>query len=285
MNIVLICVALGGIWAGYELISRARRRAKRRLALGQPFPDEWVQILQSNLPPYANFGRELRRELHQDIQVFLEEKSFEGCGGLSITDEIRVTIAAQACMLLLNREDRCYPRLRSVVVYPSTYVAGGKGLFGGKSTARSTRLGESWGAGAVVLSWSNVKQGAFNFSDGHNVTMHEFAHQVDQEDGAADGAPILERRSAYSTWAKVFSKEFAQLQQKARRRKRSVFDAYGATNPAEFFAVATECFFEKPRQLQKKHPELYEELRDYYKVHPVDWLKPHGPSQPSEATP
>ena len=145
-------------------------------------------------------------------------------------------------------------------------------MFGGKSANRSVRLGESWGAGAVVLSWSNVKQGAFNFCDGHNVTMHEFAHQLDQEDGAADGAPILETRSAYSAWAKVFSKEFEQLQRNARKHKRSVFDAYGATNPAEFFAVATESFFEKPQQFQKKHPELYEELRGYYKVHPVEWV-------------
>ena len=273
MRVMMFLVVAGGIWGAYVLISRAYRRNRRRLVLAKPFPDEWVLVLRSNLPCYGKLAPELQHELHQDIKLFLAEKSFEGCGGLTITDEIRVTIAAQACVLLLNRDDRCYPRLRSVVVYPSTYVAGGgRGLLGGIQDPPSARLGESWGSGVVVLSWSNVKQGAFNFSDGHNVTMHEFAHQLDQEDGNADGAPILERRSAYSSWAKVFSAEFDRLQRKVRKRKRSVLDAYGAGNPAEFFAVATETFFEKPVQLRKKHPELYEELRNYYNVNPVNWV-------------
>jgi len=271
MQGVLVLLVGGGIWAAYVLITSARVRASRRLARERPFPDEWVQILRSNLPPYDRLSPELRHKLHQHIKAFIAEKSFEGCGGLNITDEITVTIAAQACMLRLNREDHCYPRLRSVVVYPSMYVASDKGILGGEQDGRSVRLGESWGSGTVVLSWSDVKQGAFNFNDGHNVAMHEFAHQLDQEDGAADGAPILERRSAYSSWAKVFSAEFDRLQRKTRKGKRSMLDAYGASNPAEFFSVATESFFEKPAQLQKKHLELYEELRDYYKVDPIEW--------------
>ncbi|MDE0839545.1 MAG: zinc-dependent peptidase [Kiritimatiellae bacterium] len=267
MNAYWIFVVLGGLCVGCLLFSRAHRRAKRRLALAQPFPDEWVQVLTSNLPPYTRLTPELRRELHHGVQLFLADKSFEGCGDLAITDEMRVTIAAQACMLLLGRADSGYRRLRTVLVYPSAYVVEGG------ATGRSTRLGESWGRGIVVLSWSDVKQGAYNFRDGRNVTMHEFAHQLDQEDGAADGAPVLERRSAYSTWAKVFSREFQRLQGRARKGRRSVFDNYGATNPAEFFAVATETFYEKPRQLQKKHPELYEELRGYYCVDPVEWAR------------
>ena len=274
---LLLFAVLGGVWACYSLGSKARRRARREAALGKPFPGEWDQILHQNLPPYANLTPELCKELHQDIQLFIAEKSFEGCGGLSLTDEIRITISAQACMLLLNRPDSGYPRLRTILVYPSTYVAGGKGMFGGKNTKQSVRLGESWTRGIVVLSWSSVKHGAFNFCDGQNVTMHEFAHQLDQEDGVADGIPILEQRSAYSTWAKVFSKEFERLQHKIRKRKRSVLDAYGTTHPAEFFAVATESFFEKPRQLQKKHPELYEELRNYYKVDPTEWIRVRSP--------
>ncbi|NQT20850.1 MAG: zinc-dependent peptidase [Planctomycetes bacterium] len=272
MKFLSVLLVGGGIWAAYALIAGARRRGRRRLALARPFSDEWAEALRQNLPFYVKLPPEMREELQQDVKVFLAEKSFEGCGGLVITDEIRVMIAAQACLLLLNREDECYPKLRSVLVYPSTYVAGGKGHFGGGEGSRSVRLGESWGRGVVVLSWSSVKQGAFNACDGHNVAMHEFAHQLDQESGAADGAPILERRSAYSSWARVFSKEFDRLQRKARKRKRSVLDSYGATNPAEFFAVATESFFEKPAQLQKKHLELYEELRDYYKVNPIEWV-------------
>lgn len=271
MRLLLFFLVAGGIWAAYILMGRMRRKARRREALQQPFLDEWVQILKKNLPPYAKLSDGLRHELHQNMKIFLAEKSFEGCGGLTLTDEIRITIAAQACMLLLNREDDCYPKLSSVLVYPSTYIAGGKGLFPNKSEQKSVRLGESWGHGVVVLAWDSVKQGAFNFKDGKNVAMHEFAHQLDQEDGVANGAPILENRSAYTSWAKEFSKEFEVLKVKKKKRKRSVFNKYGATNPAEFFAVATESFFEKPKQFQKKHPDLYEELQDYYKVNPIEW--------------
>lgn len=189
-----------------------------------------------------------------------------------MTDEIKVTIAAQACMLLLNRKCECYPKLYSVLVYPSTYVAGTHKSFNGQSNVPSVRLGESWAHGAVVLAWDSVKNGAVNFRDGHNVTMHEFAHQLDQEDGESDGVPILEMRSAYSSWSRVFSKEYELLQFKTKNGKKTVMDRYGATNPAEFFAVATETFFEKPVQLQKKQPELYQELLDFYTVNPIDWI-------------
>jgi len=271
MRLVFFFLFVGGVWVVYMLTVRMRRQYRRRLALQQPFPVEWVEILKKNLPPYSRFSADLRQALHQDIKIFLSEKLFEGCGGLTITDEIRVTIAAQACMLLLNRDEDCYPKLFSVLVYRSTYVAGGNGFFTNRSTPKSVRLGESWGHGVVVLSWDSVKHGAFNFSDGHNVAMHEFAHQLDQEDGAADGAPILEQRSAYTSWARVFSKEFNRLQEQKRKRKRSLFNKYGAANPAEFFAVVTESFFEKPKQFQKKHPELFKELQDYYKVNPIEW--------------
>lgn len=253
-------------------ISRLRRCDREQRALEKPFPREWVEILQRNLPPYGKISNSFQKELHQKINLFLDEKSFEGCGGLVITDEIRVTIAAQACLLLLNRKIRCYPRLRSVVVYPDTFVVGGKGMLTSDESDLSARLGESWGVGTVVLSWNHVKRGASNFSDGHNVTLHEFAHQLDQEDGPADGAPVLEQRSAYYSWAKVLSGEFDVLQEKVKRGKNSVLDDYGATNPAEFFAVATETFYEKPSQLRSKHPELYRELQEYYKVNPAEWI-------------
>lgn len=243
----------------------------RQKAIQQPFPKEWEDILAQNLPPYSNLPNELKKELQEDIQIFIMEKCFEGCGGLTLTDEMKVTIAAQACLLLLNRKDDCYPKLSSVLVYPSAYTDSSKGLFVKEST-REARLGESWATGAVVLAWDSVKRGALNFKDGQNVTLHEFAHQLDQEDGIADGAPILARRSAYGSWAKVFSREFEVLQRKKKKGKPSVFRKYGATNPAEFFAVVTEAFYEKPKQLKKKHLELYEELREYYRVDPAEWV-------------
>lgn len=208
-----------------------------------------------------------------------------------MTDEVRVLIAAQACLLLLHRETDYYPRLRSIVVYPEAYVAKTRWREGDEDTGRESRarLGESWQTGAVVLAWSSALSGAVNPADGQNVTLHEFAHQLDQEDGAADGVPplaaegFLQRRGRYLAWARVMRPEFERLQEGAGRGHKTVLDQYGASNPPEFFAVATECFFEKPRQLRKKHPALYDELSRFYQLDPAAFADP-TPSENSDQT-
>ena len=240
-----------------------------------PFPDEWARILERNVSLYRYLPDTLREQLHNDIKIFIAEKHFEGLGGLEMTDEIKVTIAAEAAMLLLNRRNSDYPKLTSILVYPSAYVTKQSTDIGGGVyiEGQSVRLGESWQHGSVVLAWDNVRQGAANSQDGHNVVLHEFAHQLDQEDGAADGAPILEKSSSYATWARIMSKEYEQLRSNVEHHKKSVMDKYGATNPAEFFAVATETFFEKPKQLKKKAPDLYAELKSFYNVDPSNGSK------------
>ena len=197
-----------------------------------------------------------------------------------MTDEIRVCIAAQACLLLLRRKTDYYPELRSILVYPSTYFVEetrhvGAGVM---EEGRYARLGEAWQHGTVVLAWDAVRQGTADPDDGRNVVFHEFAHQLDFEDGRADGAPALGdghawsvRKSRYATWARVLSAEFERLRAEAQQGRTSVLDGYGATNPAEFFAVATESFFERPREMREKHPELYEELKRYYLQDPAQW--------------
>lgn len=257
-------------FAAVGFVVTARRKARHAALMQAPFPESWSVILQKNLPPYPLLPEPLREQLHGYINVFLEDKTFEGCGGQAITDDVRVTIAAQACLLLIGRSVRCYPKLRSILVYPHTYVAGGDGLLG--DAPRSVRLGESWQTGVVVLSWNSVRGGALNFDDGQNVVLHEFAHQLDQEDGTADGAPILEDRSSYRSWARTLSHEYEGFLKKANKGRKTVIDKYGATNPAEFFATASEAFFEKPKQLLKKRPELYEELKRYYQLNPLDWV-------------
>ncbi|MBU1700417.1 MAG: zinc-dependent peptidase [Candidatus Eisenbacteria bacterium] len=249
------------------------KRRRRSHLREQPFPPEWLQILERNYPLYAKLPPEDQRELKGDIQVFLAEKHFEGCGGLEITDEIRVTIAAQACFLLLHRENDDYPRLESILVYPSAYVArSNERLPGGiVHEGPSVRLGEAWSSGAVVLSWDDVRRGAADIHDGHNVVLHEFAHQLDQEDGRAQGLPVLERPSLYVAWARVLGNAFTELRDEIAKGHQTVLDAYGATNPAEFFAVATECFFEKPQALQKRHPELYDQLQTFYHQDPATY--------------
>lgn len=258
--------------AGAAVVFRmAAVRNRRRRLFTTPPPEEWIRILEENFPVIGRLSPEHRSQLFGHMQIFLAEKNFEGCGGLELTDEIKVTVAAQACMLLLGRETRTYPKLKTVLIYPHTYHGGKEGMFGGDN-GKTARLGESWNCGVVVLSWNSVLGGARNLEDGHNVTFHEFAHQLDQEDGAADGAPILSERSAYATWARVCKREFDALVARSSKEKKSTMDRYGATNPAEFFAVATETFFEKPRQMKARHPELFEELQSYYRVDPCQWL-------------
>lgn len=269
MQPIIIFAVIGLVsWIIYEFFIKAGRNCRKRLALAAPFPDEWTAILKRNIRFYQKLPPAQQDKLREDIKIFIYDKSFEGCGGLSINDEIKVTIAAQACLLLANRDSECYPKLHTIIVYPHTYLARESRFSNEKPEARS---GESWDGGTVVLSWNSVIGGASNFQDGHNVAMHEFAHQLDQENGAADGAPILEKRSAYSAWAKTLSREYEQLQQKTAEGRRTVMSSYGATNPAEFFAVATETFFEKPVQLLKNHPELYEELKNFYHLDPIEW--------------
>jgi MtfA peptidase len=248
---------------------KQRRRDRIR---SQPFSPAWLTTIQKNVPIFNGLPQADQRELQGHIQVFLAEKCFEGCGGLEMTDKIKVTIAAQACVLLLHRESD-YRRLFSILVYPHAYVAKSIEPIGGGVAleGETARLGEAWKDGVVVLSWDDVRQGASDLHDGHNVVLHEFAHQLDQEDGSADGAPILEHRS-HVTWARVLSEEYDQLRRDAEQGRTSVLDEYGATNPAEFFAVATECFFEKPIQLRRKHPQLYEELKAYYRQDPASFV-------------
>lgn len=260
-------------------LSRKERWAKIQ---SQPFPPEWSWIMARNVPIYARLSELDKAELRGLIQVFLAEKVFEGCGGLEITDEIRVTIAAQACLLLLRRDTDVYPRLITILVYPTAYVSNmpQHGPHGIVTEGPQGRLGEAWTSGVVVLSWDDVKLGASDVRDGHNVVFHEFAHQLDTEDGSADGAPVLPQRNLYSAWARVLGEEYAELREAAETGKKSVLDTYGATEPAEFFAVATEAFFEKPVQLKKKHPELYEELKIYYNQDPEADFGPVTPTRP-----
>ena len=242
------------------------RDLRRKKVAERPFPEAWRKVLEKNVTLVRSLSPEDRAELEADIQIFLSEKNFEGAGGFEITDEVRVTIAGQACLLLLHRNTDYYPGLESIVVYPSAYVARAKRIEGGVvQEGDEARLGESWGQGTVALAWNGVVTGGRNREDGHNVVLHEFAHQLDQEDGEADGAPILATLSMYAPWAAVLSNEFAELV----ASKYSDIDRYGATNPAEFFAVITEAFFEKPLQLKRKHPELYAQLAAYYQQDPA----------------
>ncbi|QFU23570.1 zinc-dependent peptidase [Shewanella eurypsychrophilus] len=256
------------------ITSRSWRNERRRQQINQQaFPKQWRKILKRHMPYFRSLPADLQLQLKKLIQVFISEKEFVGCDGIIIDDEIRVTIAAQACLLLLNRQTDFYPNLKQILVYPSVfYVNNQEQRSGGVVSERQRILsGESWQNGKVILSWQTTQADAANPIDGSNVVIHEFAHQLDQEDGHANGAPILNRFSDYTTWSKVLSEEFETLQRNAEHNQPSLFSYYGATNPAEFFAVATEVFFERPQEFYLYHRALYQELSLFFKLDPVNW--------------
>ena len=248
------------------------KRRRRRNLRARPIPAAWRSTLAGNLPVFRRLPPDDQAELLGHMQVFLAEKRFEGCGGLELTDEIRLTIAAQACLLLLHRETDYYPQLSTILVYPSTYVADDERHIEGPiwEEGGEYRLGHTGQRlGVIVLAWDAAKRGALHPADGQNVVLHEFAHQLDFEDYATDGAPALATRAEYLAWARVMSTEFKALQAAEEAGTPALLDTYGATNPAEFFAVATEAFFERPRALRARHPELYSELGKFFRQDPA----------------
>jgi Mlc titration factor MtfA (ptsG expression regulator) len=244
-----------------------RRRARLR---AKPFPAGWRRILRRRVPIVARLPSDLQLRLKGHIQVFLAEKPFIGCQGQAITNEVRVTIAALACLLLLGHErPDCYPRLKQILVYPDAFVANREQVLGAGLVQQQRRAmaGESWAQGQVILSWADVKAGAADWTDGRNVALHEFAHQIDQDSGVADGRPWRANPGARRRWARVMDQAFERL----RSEPSQVIDHYGASDPAEFFAVVTEAFFERPQELAAEAPAVYAELAELYRVNPSEW--------------
>lgn len=270
---ILIIVGLGLLITLWMFGKPYLKRRRRQRLQQRPFPETWRHILRQRMPYFRRMPADLQLQLKQHMQVFLEEKIFVGCDGLVVTDEMRVTIAAQACLLLLNRNTDYYPQLSQILIYPSAFIVNkthtdASGLL---TEQRQVLAGESWQQGQVILSWQDTVAGAEVHDDGRNVVIHEFAHQLDQENGPANGAPILARTEHYQSWSRTMQYEFQQLQQRAALGMTSLLDAYGASNPAEFFAVSSEVFFEQPAELAAQHPSLYTELSRFYRLDPLSW--------------
>lgn len=243
---------------------------RRNKLLEHPFPEEWKKILAKNVAAYRLLDTEEKERLHELVQVFVEEKNWEGCGGLELDDEIRVTIAGSGCLMLLGRDHDLFKEVESILVYPSAVIHKGHGrsTFDPGVTAdreEQVVLGLAVHGGAVVLAWDSVLQGAANARDGHNVVIHEFAHKIDFTDGDADGTPDMgfpERRA----WAAAFEPAFLAHKKRADQGKKSFLRDYAVTNEAEYFAVVSEAFFEKPKELARQLPDVYASLRDFYRL-------------------
>lgn len=237
----------------------------------QPLSREWEEMIKRKVSYYHVLPAEQQEDLQALIQVFLDEKPFEGCAGLKITDEIRLTISGFACILLLGGQNDLYPKLRTILVYPHGYLAPhyGPQPDGTVSEGVQPRIGESWSFGNIVLSWSDIVRDAANPQRGRNIVFHEFAHQLDSESGSTQGTPVLPANAKYADWARILTLEYEALINSIEQGRKSLLDEYGATSPAEFFAVVTECFFLKPFELKSEHPKLYAQMKLYYRQNPA----------------
>ncbi len=252
------------------LFSWLRTRRRRRLLATPLLPAE--RELLGRLRFYAQAPDAERAKLEHIARILAAEKPWEPCNGLALTAPMRLLIAAQAARLLVGFEPvgDPYPDVTSILVYPTAYVTKTPRVNSiGVVSEGSVNAGEAWMHGPVVLSWDAVERESAHPEAGHNVVLHEFCHRLDMEDGLADGTPSLGSRAEVRAWASVMTGEFERLVRSSERGERTVLDAYGATNPTEFFAVATECFFECPRALKGDRPALYALLRDHYRQDPA----------------
>lgn len=278
MRPVSLLVALGCVFAiaamaagGMSAPTLARLWRRQRVTR-RPFPAAWREIVRRRVPLVRELPAAQQLRLKKHIQVLLAEVPFIGCGGLTVDDEMRVTIAAQAAFLLLGRGGS-FGNLREVLVYPGHFVVprSEAGAGGVVHEGRDVLAGQSWQRGQVIVAWDAVRDGAADPHDGANVVMHEFAHQLDQDTGVANGAPYVGRGALQQAWARVMNQEFEALRDRLASALPGLIDAYAATSPAEFFAVATEHFFEQPAALAAERPALYEQLRRCYRLDPASW--------------
>jgi len=246
-----------------------RRRRRTRL-VEQGLPADWRPWLEV-LPFVSQLTQEEQLRLEALICVFLAEKDFEGCDGLEMRDKIRVVIAAQACLLILNLDHVFYQKVHTILVYPSVFRHRSQQMTSGGviENREHTNLGEAWPNGPIVLAWDHAYQGGRNPNDGQNTVFHEFAHKLDMLDGITDGIPPLTLAHEEDAWRKRMDTAMVRHQEMVQRGAPVFLDDYGATHPAEFFAVATEMFFERPRDLRKRETEVYDLLKTFYRQDPA----------------
>jgi Mlc titration factor MtfA (ptsG expression regulator) len=255
-----------------SFVLRWFRHFRRRRGSSDRLPDAWMDILRENAPFSSRLPADQQAKLRRSINIMVAEKYWEGCGGLTMTDQIKVTVAAHASRLTLGFDGEHFDGVRSILVYPNAYLAPqhqpvGSGVV---VEAQSGRTGEAWPGGPVILSWADALAGARQTNWSHNLILHEFAHQLDLQNGRhADGVPVIESAGEAQTWLRVMTAHYDQLRQQCSRGRATVLDCYGAVNMAEFFAVATEAFFQIPQLLRADAPELYAVLRTFYRQDPA----------------
>jgi MtfA peptidase len=246
------------------------QQRQRKKLVAAPTPPQWKEILSANVAVVDRLSPQEQSRLYEFLKIFIAERHWEGCRGFTITEEVRVTVAAQAGILVLGFPLEYFDRVSSILVYPDNYVAQQRTMLSGGIIMEgpSAREGETWYRGPVVLSWPDVLVGGRGAERG-NLVYHEFAHQLDMLNGSdVDGVPPMSNADS-ARWAEVLERQYESLVQCCRVGYSPVLDCYGTTNKAEFFAVTTEAFFVRPRELLTHHAELYQIFRAWYKQDPL----------------
>ncbi len=269
---------------GMGLVGWIRRRFGPRLELGPvvvaPFPDEWRRVLEKRVGFYRRLPERDRDTLRASIQRFVASKQFWGVEGLTVTDEMKVIVAAYACLLVLRLPHLgLYPRNREVVIYPTGFGdrVEAIGPDGRSYEVEDLLDGEMLHRGPIVLAWDSISDHRGRTAAWGEVIIHEFAHALDALDGAVDGTPTLGTREAMAEWVEVFTREYQSLVEAERKGRHTFLDPYGAGDPAEFFAVVSEHFFIEPTRLRRRHPELYQQLVRFYQQDPAAWRSGREP--------
>jgi MtfA peptidase len=270
---ILIILGIALLLIALPLYKRLRRERRRAALRSRPFPDTWVAQLRHHVPLYGRLPADLRDQLHGHIQVLLAEKDFHGAGGLAVTDAMRLIVAAQAALLLLNRRTDYYPGLYSIVLHPARFMVNRETWDAAGLHHREQQVlsGESWETGQLVLSWDDSLAGGMDCGDGYNVVLHEFAHQLDLGSGAMNGTPRLASAAQYAAWNAAFTPAYQDHCARVDAGEDTWLDPYAATGPEEFFAVLTEAFFELPTELRSEYPGIFTCLRGYFRVDPSEW--------------
>lgn len=269
--IIILIVGSLGFWTYGKLSTHWRRK---RLLATRLAPED-SELLDHQVPLLRTLPQDLRDRLEGKVAVFRDQVEFIGCNGIEVTKEMELSIAAQASLLIVNT-DVWYKHLYTILIYPDAFKSVSQKHDGYVvREVEIARSGESWQYGPVILSWAHSEQGALKTHDGHNVVLHEFAHQLDGLSGQTDGAPVLQSGQSYMKWQRVFNASFERHVKQTEIGHSTVLDAYGATLPEEFFAVAVEAFFEKPNALRHDDPDVYAQLSDLFRLDPASWHKAH----------
>jgi Mlc titration factor MtfA (ptsG expression regulator) len=230
-------------------------------------------MLEASAPLYRQVPPALKARLESLIGVFVAEKSFVGCAGVEVTLAMKLAIATQACLLILNREDDVYDALETILIYPAAFLVPERDIDEAGVVTEEDRelVGQASSSGRIVLSWADIVEAGSGEAESANVVLHEFAHYLDFEDGVGNGAPLLAATRDYRRWSEVMRAAYARVWHRVRRGRDTVMDEYALEDEAEFFAVATETFFEQSRALKAEDPALYAELARFYQLDPAGW--------------